>query len=50
VKDERLYLIHILDCISWVREYTKDGEEAFYADRKTQDGALRNLQVLASHA
>ena len=47
MKDERLYLVHTLDCISWVRRYTEDGEEAFYTDRKTQDAVLRNLQVLA---
>lgn len=47
MKDDRLYLIHIRECIGRIREYTADGEDAFYADTKTQDAVLRNLQTLA---
>jgi uncharacterized protein with HEPN domain len=47
VKDDRLYLIHIKDAIERIDEYIQDGEEAFFADRKTQDAVLRNLHTLA---
>jgi uncharacterized protein with HEPN domain len=47
LKDDRLYLIHILESIERVEEYTSEGLEQFLADRKTQDAVLRNLQILA---
>jgi len=47
VKDERLYLIHIRECIARIEQYTAEGREAFFADTKTQDAVLRNLQTLA---
>lgn len=47
MKDERLYLIHILECLSRIEQYTADGEEWFMRDTKTQDAVLRNLQTLA---
>ena len=46
-KDDRLYLVHILDCIGRIRRYTVDGREAFLGDEKTQDAVVRNLQILA---
>ncbi|MFB3921020.1 MAG: DUF86 domain-containing protein [Terriglobia bacterium] len=47
MKDDRLYLIHIIECIGRVEEYTREGKEAFTRDTKTQDAVLRNLQTLA---
>jgi len=47
VKGDRLYLIHVTECIARIREYTVDGRDAFLSDRRTQDAVLRNLQVLA---
>jgi uncharacterized protein with HEPN domain len=47
VKDERLYLIHICECIARIERYTAEGRQAFLADTKTQDAVLRNLQTLA---
>jgi len=47
VKDDRLYLIHIGECISRIEEYTSPGRDEFLTDRKTQDAVLRNLQLLA---
>jgi uncharacterized protein with HEPN domain len=47
VKDERLYLIHIRECIARIERYTAEGREAFLADTKTQDAVLRNFQTLA---
>jgi len=47
VKDDRLYLIHITECIARIEQYTAEGKDAFLADRKTQDAVVRNLQTLA---
>ena len=46
-KDERLYLIHILECIGRIRRYTASGRDAFLVEEITQDAVVRNLQVLA---
>ena len=47
MKDDRLYLIHIVECATRIQEYTKDGKGIFLSDGKTQDAVLRNLQILA---
>jgi uncharacterized protein with HEPN domain len=47
VKDDRLYLIHIRECIERVMSYTEGGKDFFFADTKTQDAVMRNLQILA---
>ncbi|MBE9007120.1 DUF86 domain-containing protein [Fortiea sp. LEGE XX443] len=46
MKDSRIYLIHIRDCIGRIQQYTADGKEVFFQDIKTQDAVLRNLQVM----
>ena len=45
MKDDRLYLIHISDCIERIKQYTTGGKDAFFGDAKTQDAVLRNLQT-----
>ncbi|RJP24500.1 MAG: DUF86 domain-containing protein [Candidatus Abyssobacteria bacterium SURF_5] len=47
VPDDRLYLIHIKECIRSIEDYTAEGREAFFADKKTQDAVLRNLHILS---
>jgi uncharacterized protein with HEPN domain len=47
MKDDKLYLIHILECISRIDQYTSPGKDAFLGDTKTQDAVLRNLQILS---
>ncbi|HEX3528918.1 MAG TPA: DUF86 domain-containing protein [Thermoanaerobaculia bacterium] len=47
MKDDRLYLLHISESLGRIEEYVTEGKEAFFADRKTQDAVLRNLQTLA---
>ncbi|MCL4498666.1 MAG: DUF86 domain-containing protein [Chloroflexi bacterium] len=47
MKDDRLYLIYIDECISRIEEYISGGRAAFFEDIKTQDAVLRNLQTLA---
>ncbi len=47
MKDDRVYLIHILECIERIEKYTEGGEEVFFSDTKTQDAVLRNLHTLS---
>ena len=47
MKDDRLYLVHILDCIDHILQFTSEGKNSFLADRKTQDAVLRNLHTLS---
>jgi uncharacterized protein with HEPN domain len=46
VKDDRLYLGHILEAVNRLLAYGKEGEEVFRRDLKTQDAVIRNLQVI----
>lgn len=46
MKDDALYLGHILEAIERILEYTAGGREAFRGDLKTQDAVIRNLQVI----
>jgi uncharacterized protein with HEPN domain len=46
VKDERVYLLHALDAIDAILKYTVDGRDAFFADRKTQDAVVRNVEII----
>jgi uncharacterized protein with HEPN domain len=47
VKDDRIYLKHILRCIARIEEYTAAGRESFFSSHHIQDGVIRNLQTLA---
>ena len=47
MKDDRVYLKHILRCIARIQEYTAAGAESFFASPLIQDGVIRNLQTLA---
>lgn len=49
-KDPRVYLAHILERIDRVREYTIQGRDAFFSDRRTQDAVIRNFEVIGEAA
>ncbi len=50
MKDQRLYLVHIQECIEKIEKYTKEGESAFSADYKTQDAVIRNFEIIGEAA
>ena len=50
MKDDTLYLRHILDAIERVIAYTSAGRESFFQDLKTQDAVIRNLQIIGEAA
>jgi len=48
MKDDKLYLIHIAECIAKIESYTDGlGLSTFMTQAIAQDAVLRNLQVLA---
>ena len=50
MKDDAVYLQHILECIERIAQYTQAGRAAFLASTLIQDGVLRNLQTLGQSA
>jgi uncharacterized protein with HEPN domain len=46
VKDDRAYLLHIRDAIDRILAYTAGGRDAFFADPKTQDAVIRNIEII----
>lgn len=50
MKDDRLYLVYISECIDRIDTYTAEGKAAFLDDSKTQDAVLRNLHTLSESA
>jgi len=48
MKDDKLYLIHIGECIDRIESYTHGvDKEAFLASSLVQDAVIRNLQTMA---
>ncbi len=50
MKDDSIYLNHILDSIRRIEEDTSEGREKFLAAHTLQDAVLRNLQTLSESA
>ncbi len=47
MKDDRVYLDHILECIGRIEEDIAGGQEHFFASHTIQDAILRNLQTMS---
>lgn len=47
MRDDRLYLFHIAECIRRIERYTAPGQHAFLSDTMIQDAVLRNLHTLS---
>ena len=45
-KDLRVFLLHIIDSISAIREYTADGRDHFMSDTKTRDAVIRHFEII----
>ncbi len=46
MREDRVYLLHIQECIERIEIYTKGGHSAFIASSLIQDGVVRNLEVI----
>ena len=48
MKDDKLYLIHIGECIERIESYVQGiDKDAFIASSLVQDAVIRNLQIMA---
>ena len=48
MKDDKLYLIHISECIDKIESYVSQiDKESFLGSTLVQDAVVRNLQILA---
>ena len=47
MKDDKLYLIHIMECLDRIEKYVANDRESFMSSTLIQDAVLRNLQTMA---
>jgi len=47
MKDDSIYIEHIIDCIDRINDYTENDQFVFMNSQMVQDAAIRNLQTLA---
>jgi len=50
MKDDKLYLIHITECIGRIESYITGGREEYMASTLIQDAILRNFEVIGEAA
>lgn len=50
MKDERLYLIQMIERVDRIAAYTRGGRAEFFADTKTQDAVVRSFEVMGEAA
>jgi len=50
MKDPRVYLAHILECIEHIESYTSGGQSEFMSSRLIQDAVIRNFQMIGESA
>ena len=46
MKDDRVYLIHIWECIQRIESYSIEGRYAFLASTMMQDAIIRNFEII----
>ena len=50
MKDDRVFLGHILDAAMKIQRYVASGRDAFFADEMAQDAVVRNLEIIGEAA
>jgi len=50
VRSDHVYLAYIRESIELVEVYTREGEDSFSTDLRTQDAVLRRMETLADAA
>ncbi len=46
-QQDNIYLLHILDCIERIKDYTNNDKDNFMNNELVQDAVLRRLQTMA---
>ncbi len=50
MKDDRLYISNIQECIEAIESYIGEGKDAFMQTRMIQDAVMRNFEVIGEAA
>ena len=50
MRDDRLYLLHIAECLDRIETYVAEGRDTFMGSTLIQDAVIRNLQLLGESA
>lgn len=50
MKDDRVFLGHIVDAATKIQRYVASGRDAFFADEMAQDAVVRNLEIIGEAA
>lgn len=46
MKNDKLYLTHILECIKNIESYIPNGKDDFFSSKLIQDAVIRNLEII----
>ncbi|MBU8907479.1 DUF86 domain-containing protein [Desertibacillus haloalkaliphilus] len=46
MKNEKVYLLHILECIENIESYIPNGESDFFSSKLIQDAVICNLEII----
>ncbi|WP_047985872.1 HepT-like ribonuclease domain-containing protein [Ornithinibacillus californiensis] len=46
MKNDKIYLLHILECIINIESYIPNGENDFFSSKLIQDAVIRNLEIV----
>lgn len=49
-KDPRLFIIHIIERLERIEQFTQEGQECFLTDFMVQDAVYRNFEVIGEAA
>lgn len=49
MKDDRVYLMHISQCLERIEKHRRLGRKRFFASDTVQVAVLRNLQTMGVH-
>lgn len=50
MKDDKLYLVHMIDCVERIETYTRDGRDAYMGSTMAQDAVIRNFEIIGEAA
>lgn len=46
MKDDKLYLLHVMESIKKIESYIQEGEEVFMQSTMRQDAVMRNFEII----
>ena len=46
MSDDRLYLIHVVESIERIEDYTREGRDVFMSSPMVQDAVVRNFEII----